>query len=106
MKLILWRRLIQPDLTNFLPSAPHEWREATDRLDPTAFTINTMLKRLQQKGEIWENILKKKAIITNSRSFFRVPVACKIRTLQLLPQILHVAVCSPLHFCQSKLKLS
>jgi bifunctional non-homologous end joining protein LigD len=48
-------------------STPLEWKEVTDSLDSSAFLFNTVLQRLEKKGEIWNNILDKKVVIANSR---------------------------------------
>lgn len=39
-------------------STPLEWDEINDNLDLTAFNINTVPKRLQEKGELWADFFK------------------------------------------------
>jgi len=40
-------------------SAPLRWDEVDDRLDPTHFTIDTMLERLSKVGDLWAKGMKK-----------------------------------------------
>ena len=40
-------------------STPLEWDEVTKDLDPTDFTIKTMIKRLEKKGDLWKGVLGK-----------------------------------------------
>jgi bifunctional non-homologous end joining protein LigD len=40
-------------------STPLEWGEVNARLNPTAFTIKTVLKRLDKKGDLWQPVLGK-----------------------------------------------
>jgi bifunctional non-homologous end joining protein LigD len=40
-------------------SAPIEWKELDDSLTPESFTINTILKRLQRKGDLFLDSLEK-----------------------------------------------
>lgn len=39
-------------------SAPLEWREVTEALDPSDFTLRTMLKRLVRKGDLFAPALR------------------------------------------------
>jgi bifunctional non-homologous end joining protein LigD len=38
-------------------STPLEWREVSKRLDPTRFTIKTLPRRLEKKGDLWQPLL-------------------------------------------------
>lgn len=40
-------------------STPLEWSEVTARLDPKKFTIKTIFKRLDSKGDLWSPVLKR-----------------------------------------------
>ena len=40
-------------------SAPLEWDEVNSTLSPAQFTINNMLKRISQKGDLWKPVLGK-----------------------------------------------
>jgi bifunctional non-homologous end joining protein LigD len=40
-------------------SAPLEWKEVKPGLTPYQFTIDTMLKRIQKKGDLFSGILGK-----------------------------------------------
>ena len=40
-------------------SAPIEWEEVNGRLRIERFTIKNMLKRIEQKGDIWDGIMNK-----------------------------------------------
>lgn len=44
-------------------STPLEWKEVNTKLDPSAFTIKTIFKRLDKKGDIWKPVLGKGANI-------------------------------------------
>jgi len=48
-------------------STPLEWREVKNTLDPSNFTISTILKRLERKGDPWQNILSEKIMVANSK---------------------------------------
>jgi bifunctional non-homologous end joining protein LigD len=41
-------------------STPLLWSEVNAKLDPSAFTIKTMPKRLDKKGDLWKSVLGKK----------------------------------------------
>ena len=41
-------------------STPLEWKEVKKGLSPAAFTIRTIPKRLKQKGDLWQRMLKEK----------------------------------------------
>lgn len=47
-------------------STPLEWKEVTEKLDPKAFTIKTIQKRLKVKGDLWKNILNEKVDLKKS----------------------------------------
>ena len=40
-------------------STPLEWSEVKKGLDPLAFTIDTLWKRLEKKGDLWKPVLGK-----------------------------------------------
>lgn len=42
-------------------STPLEWREVNTKLNPAAFTIKTIFKRLQKKGDLFKGVLGKGA---------------------------------------------
>lgn len=42
-------------------STPLEWSEVNAKLDVTKFTINTLLKRIEKKGDLWKPVLGKGA---------------------------------------------
>ncbi|MCW3103770.1 MAG: dependent ligase [Bacteroidetes bacterium] len=42
-------------------ATPLEWSEVNNKLDPTSFTIKTILKRLDKKGDLWKPVLGKGA---------------------------------------------
>jgi bifunctional non-homologous end joining protein LigD len=42
-------------------STPLEWKEVNEKLDPAAFTIKTIFKRLDKKGDLWKPVLGKGA---------------------------------------------
>jgi bifunctional non-homologous end joining protein LigD len=44
-------------------STPLEWKEVNAKLDPAAFTIRTIFKRLDKKGDLWKPVLGKAASI-------------------------------------------
>ena len=44
-------------------STPLEWSEVNDKLSPSQFTIKNVLKRFEQKGDLWKAVLGKGADI-------------------------------------------
>lgn len=40
-------------------SAPLDWKEVNDQLDPQSFTLVTMKKRMQSTGDLWKAVLGK-----------------------------------------------
>lgn len=40
-------------------STPLEWKEVNAKLDPANFTIKTIFKRLDKKGDLWKSVLCK-----------------------------------------------
>jgi bifunctional non-homologous end joining protein LigD len=55
-----------------LVSAPLDWKEVNSKLDPGDFTIKTLSKRLEKKGDLFTNILNDKVRKTNSRILKRL----------------------------------
>jgi bifunctional non-homologous end joining protein LigD len=45
-------------------STPLEWKEVNAKLDPTSFTMKTIFKRLDTKGDLWKPVLEKGADLT------------------------------------------
>jgi bifunctional non-homologous end joining protein LigD len=41
-------------------STPLEWKEINAKLDPMAFTMKTILKRLDKKGDLWKPVIGKR----------------------------------------------
>jgi bifunctional non-homologous end joining protein LigD len=54
---------------NKLPtvSTPLEWKEINSKLHPRKFTIETILKRLEKKGDLWKDLLSDKIRIGNTK---------------------------------------
>jgi bifunctional non-homologous end joining protein LigD len=48
-------------------STPLEWGEISRRLDPRAFTIDTILPRLKKKGDLFAAVLDKKIAVSNTK---------------------------------------
>jgi len=55
-----------------LVSTPLEWREVKAGLEPGKFTIKSMLKRISDKGELWENIINPNIQQANSKILRRI----------------------------------
>ena len=53
-------------------STPLEWKELTDKLDASDFTIKTIKKRLDRKGDLWKEILHPKIVSSNSKILMRL----------------------------------
>ena len=53
---------------HYLPtvSAPLSWKEINQKLDPHAFTITTMLKRINKKGDLFSDLLSPSHAAKNS----------------------------------------
>lgn len=49
-------------------STPLEWKELNAKLDPSAFTISTILKRIEKKGDLFAGVLGEKIALKNSNS--------------------------------------
>jgi len=52
-------------------STPLEWKEVKAGLDPAAFTIHTIPKRIQKKGELWEGMLDPRLLQANVKGLKR-----------------------------------
>lgn len=48
-------------------STPLEWKEINSKLNPSAFTIETLKARLAKKGDLFKGVLDKKVGATNSK---------------------------------------
>lgn len=48
-------------------STPLDWKEVKDGLNPHDFTINTILKRLNKKGDLWKRLFDKTTQVKNSK---------------------------------------
>jgi bifunctional non-homologous end joining protein LigD len=49
-------------------SAPLEWSEINERLDPAAFTIDTILSRIKKKGDLFKGVLDKTLATRNMKT--------------------------------------
>jgi len=59
-------------------STPLEWKEVKKGLDPSAFTIETIFKRLEKKGDLWKQLLHESTDLKKS-------IACLEKSLGKLP---------------------
>jgi bifunctional non-homologous end joining protein LigD len=48
-------------------SAPLEWKEVKDRLDPFDYNIETISKRVEKKGDLWRSLLDEKVRNQNNK---------------------------------------
>jgi bifunctional non-homologous end joining protein LigD len=55
-----------------LVSAPLEWKEVKKGLDRYAFTMDTIQKRLDKKGDLWKKLSDEKVIAANNRSLLKL----------------------------------
>lgn len=53
-------------------STPLEWKDVKDSLDPKKFTMDTVLGRLEKKGDLWQDILNEKIRVNNSGMLMKV----------------------------------
>ena len=53
-------------------STPLEWREIKPGLDPLQFNIDTIAKRLEKKGDLFEGVMESKIAIANTRQFKKI----------------------------------
>jgi bifunctional non-homologous end joining protein LigD len=49
-------------------STPLNWNEITGKLDPHAFTIKTILKRIEKKGDLFRGVLSKENVARNDKA--------------------------------------
>jgi bifunctional non-homologous end joining protein LigD len=47
-------------------STPLEWKEVNVKLDPLAFTVSTILKRIEKKGDLFAGVLEEKIALKNT----------------------------------------
>ena len=52
-------------------STPLEWKEVNDKLDPASFTITTIEKRIQKKGDLFAGVHDEHIAIANSKRLMR-----------------------------------
>lgn len=48
-------------------STPLDWKEINSKLDPAAFTIETIRNRDKKKGDVFENLFEGKLIEANNK---------------------------------------
>ncbi len=48
-------------------STPLEWKEVNSKLNPHDFTIKTIAKRLEKKGDLFKDILNEKTKVSNTK---------------------------------------
>lgn len=48
-------------------STPLEWKEINDKLNPLSFDINTIVDRIERKGDLFKGVLDKKTAKANSK---------------------------------------
>jgi bifunctional non-homologous end joining protein LigD len=53
-------------------STPLEWKEINPRLDPSRFTIDTILTRIQNKGDLFSGVLDEKIAVANTKRLVRL----------------------------------
>ena len=61
-----------PSAAGLTVSTPLEWKEIKKGLDPGAFTIHTIEKRLARKGDLWEKITDARIISYNKKQLQRL----------------------------------
>jgi bifunctional non-homologous end joining protein LigD len=49
-------------------STPLEWKEVNSKLHPENFTIKAVLNLLKRRGDIWQNLIDRKIIKSNTRA--------------------------------------
>jgi bifunctional non-homologous end joining protein LigD len=49
-------------------STPIAWKEVNEKLNPTDFTIKTIAKRLEKRGDLWKDILNPWLVRSNSKT--------------------------------------
>jgi bifunctional non-homologous end joining protein LigD len=53
-------------------STPLEWKEVKDKLDPGKFTMDTVMERLEKKGDLWSGLLDTKTRLNNSKALLKL----------------------------------
>jgi bifunctional non-homologous end joining protein LigD len=52
-------------------STPLRWEEVNERLDPSAFTMEEVLRRVEKHGDLFEGVLKGKQSLTSALKALR-----------------------------------
>jgi len=53
-------------------STPLEWKEVKDKLAPGKFTMDTIMERLEKKGDLWKDLSDEKIRAANSRLLLKL----------------------------------
>ena len=53
-------------------STPLEWKEVKESLHPSDFTIDTILKRIEKKGELFAAVIDNKIATENQKKLTRL----------------------------------
>jgi bifunctional non-homologous end joining protein LigD len=48
-------------------STPLDWKEINHKLNPSAFTLETILPRIKKKGDLFKGVLDKKIATANTK---------------------------------------
>ena len=54
-------------------STPLEWKEVSGKLNPHAFTIKTIAKRIEKKGDLFATVLDDRVRTSNTKKTYAVP---------------------------------
>ncbi|MES2648098.1 MAG: DNA ligase D [Bacteroidota bacterium] len=58
---------VRPNKAGPIVSTPLQWKEVRPGLDPGDFTMQTILNRLERKGDLFKGVMEKKIMIANSK---------------------------------------